>query len=319
MIFIKMIFGFVLLIVGANLLVEGAVKIAQKFKVSTMIISMTIISIGTSMPEFVVACVSSLKGSQIALSNNVGSIITTIAISVGATSLLYTIHLKKSFSKEVIKMLAVQITLLFLLVLGDGLDIIDGFIFLTIFAFYMRYLIKNAKKIVSANNEKDLIISEEDLIEKTDDVIKNSIMSLTLFVVLGIIFTVYGGNYVVDTATQLAKFLNLSEAFIGVTVVALGTTLPELTTALVAARKKEYDIIVGNVVGSGVCNIMLIVGVASIIHPIYFTTTLLFQIGFMMLFGLFFYKLSKQSKIDRADGLALIITYVLFTFISLII
>lgn len=319
MIFVKMIFGFVLLIVGANLLVEGAVKIAQKFKVSTMIISMTIISIGTSMPEFAIACVSSLRGSQIALSNNIGSIITTIAISVGITSLIYTIHLKKSLSKEVIRMLMIQMVLLLLLVAGDGLDFIDGIIFLTIFAFYMRYLIRNAKKIVSPASEKDLIKNEEEFIEKTDLVIKNSVISLSLFVVLGIIFTVYGGNYVVDGATQIARILNLSEAFIGVTVVALGTTLPELTTALVAAKKKEYDIIVGNVVGSGVSNIMLIVGVAAIIHPIHFTTTLLFQIGFMLMFGLFFYKLSKQDKIDRDDGLALIATYAIFAILSLIV
>lgn len=319
MIFIKMILGFVLLIVGANLLVEGAVKIAQKFKVSTMIISMTIISIGTSMPELAIACVSSFRGSQIALSNNIGSIISTIAISVGITSLLFTIKLKKSLSKEVIRMLIIQMALLLLLVAGDGLDVIDGAIFLTIFAFYMRHLIKNAKKIVSPNNEKDLINTEEEFIEQTDVVIKNSMISLLLFVVIGIIFTVYGGNYVVDGATQIARMLNLSEAFIGVTVVALGTTLPELTTALIAAKKKEYDIIVGNVVGSGVSNIMLIVGVAAIIHPIHFTTTLLFQIGFMLLFGLFFYKLSKQDKIDREDGLALIATYVIFAILSLII
>lgn len=319
MIFIKMILGFVLLIVGANLLVEGAVKIAQKFKVSTMIISMTIISIGTSMPEFAIACVSSFRGSQIALSNNIGSIISTIALSLGVTSLLFTIKLKKSLSKEIIKMLITQIVLLLLLVAGDGLDVIDGIIFLTIFAFYMRYLIKNAKKIVSPNNEEDLINTQEELIEQTDVVIKNSMISLLLFVVLGIIFTVYGGNYVVDGATQIARMLNLSEAFIGATIVAFGTTLPELTTALIAAKKKEYDIIVGNVVGSGVSNIMLIVGVAAIVHPIHFTTTLLFQIGFMLLFGLFFYKLSKQDKIDREDGLALMATYVIFAILSLVI
>jgi cation:H+ antiporter len=298
------------------MLVEGSVKIAQKYKISTMIISMTIISIGTSMPEFAIACVASLKGSQITLSNNIGSIISTIAISVGVTAFLYTIHLKRSIFKEVIRMIAMQMVMLLLLIVGNGLDIIDGIIFLIIFIYYMKHMIKNAKNIVNIDNEKDLINTEEKLINETEKVIEKSVITLSIFIVIGLILVVYGGNYVVNSAVQIAKFLNLSEAFIGVTVVALGTTLPELTTALIAARKKEYDIILGNVVGSGVSNIMLIVGVAAVIHPIHFTYTLLFQTGCMLLFGLFFLKISNQDKIDRDDGLALLGTYALFVIIS---
>jgi cation:H+ antiporter len=314
-----MIIGLAMLIIGANLLVEGSIKIAKKFKISTIIISMTIISIGTSMPEFAIACVSSAKGSQIALSNNIGSIISTIAISVGITSLLYTIHLKKNISREVVKMILIQMVLLLLLVIGDGLNIMDGIVFLVIFAFYMRHLIKKSKKIVSERNEEKLIEEKENFIKEADDIKQMSIFTACTFIVLGLILVIYGSNFVVDAATQIARYLSLSEAFIGVTVVALGTTLPELSTALVAGKKKEFDIIIGNVIGSGVSNIMLIVGVASIIHPIHYTNTLLFQIGFMILFGLIFYTLSTQEKIERDDGLVLLSMYIIFVTLSSII
>ncbi len=319
MIFIMMIIGLAMLIIGANLLVEGSIKIAKKFKISTIIISMTIISIGTSMPEFAIACVSSSKGSQIALSNNIGSIISTIAISVGITSLLYTIHLKKNISREVVKMILIQMVLLLLLVIGDGLNIMDGIIFLVIFAFYMRHLIKKSKKIISERDEEKLIEEKENFIKEAEDIKQMSIFTACTFIVVGLILVIYGSNFVVDAATQIARYLSLSEAFIGVTVVALGTTLPELSTALVAGKKKEFDIIIGNVIGSGVSNIMLIVGVASIIHPIHYTNTLLFQIGFMILFGLIFYTLSTQEKIERDDGLVLLSMYIIFVTLSSII
>jgi cation:H+ antiporter len=318
MIIFKLVFGFIMLIAGANLLVEGAVKVAQKFKVSTMIISMTIISIGTSMPELVIAAMSSIRGSQIALSNNIGSIISTIAISIGITAMCFTMPIKKDISKEIMRMLVLQVVLLLLLVAGNGLDRIDGIIFLTIFFFYMKHLIRNAKKVVSEDSERYIIDQEEKLLNETEIVIKNSIISLALFIIIGIILVGYGGDSVVDAATAIAKSLNLSEAFIGVTLVAFGTTLPEVSTALVAARKREHEIAIGNVLGSGVSNILLNVGVAALLNPIAFTYTLLYQIGFMLLFGLFFYKLTKQERISRSDGLFLVVMYILFAITSFV-
>ncbi len=314
--YILLVFGFVMLIVGANLLVEGSVKIAGKFKISTMVISMTIISIGTSMPEFAIACVSSLKGSQIALSNNIGSVISTISISVGITALFYTIYIKKSISKEILRMIVMQLILLVLFVIGGGLSVVDGFIFLIIFVFYMKHIIVNAKKIVTMPNEEDLIKEEEKFIKGAENIIQNSVITLTLFIITGLIFIIHGSNFVVDAATTIAHYFSLSEAFIGVTIVALGTTLPEITTALVAAKKKEYDIIIGNVVGSGVSNVMLIVGVASIINPIHYTHTLLFQILVMLLFGLIMYKFSINEKINKKSSVVLIALYVIFVVVS---
>lgn len=318
MTFVTLLIGFLMLVFGANILVEGVVKIAKRFKISTMIISMTILAIGTSTPELAIACISSLKHNQITLSNNIGSNISTIAMSVGLTSIFYTIYIKKSVYKEIMTMLAVQILLLVLLLIGGTLDFIDGIIFLVLFVIYMVHLIKKATKLVSLKNEEDVIKTETELIEETSNLLKNNLITLIIFIVVGTALVVLGGNIVVDSATKVADYFGLSEAFIGVTVVALGTTLPELSTAFVAARRKEYDIIIGNVLGSGVSNILLIVGTAATIHPIYYTNMLLFQLGFMLFFGLLMYVVSLNGSVDRKEGITLVSTYLLFIISALI-
>lgn len=319
MVAINLIIGFMMLVFGANFLVEGTVKLAKRFKLSTMMISMTIISIGTSMPELAIACISSFKGSQITLSNNIGSNISTIAISLGFTSIFYMVYIKKDVSKDIIKMLLIQIIVVALLLIGNKLDYIDGLIFLGMFLIYMRHLIKNAKKIVDIKHEKDIIKQEQEMFEKADVLIRNSIITVIIFILIGFVLLTFGGNMVVDAAIIIAKIFDLPEQFIAVTIVAFGTTLPELSTAIVAAKKGEYDIIIGNLVGSGVSNILLIVGIAALIHPIYYTDVLLFQLGSMLLFGLMMYVLSKKGKVERSDGFTLIITYILFVFMSLFI
>ncbi len=318
MTFINILIGFVMLILGSNLLVEGSVNISKKLKISTMMISMTIISIGTSMPELSIAIISSIDGNQITLSNNIGSNISTIAISLGISALLYTIYAKKSIEKEIIFMILVQLLLLGLLIIGGSLNRLDGVILLLVFIGYMIHMRKSAKKIVKEKNEVDLINEEQKYIEDANNVIRNSVITSILFIIIGLLFVVYGGNFVVNSAVEIANYFNLSEAFIGVTIVALGTTLPELSTAIVAARKKEYDIILGNVVGSGVSNFALIVGLASFIHPIHYTNTLLFQLGSLLAIDLLFYKFIADKKISKTDGLFLILSYLLFAIVSLL-
>lgn len=313
-----LILGFVLLIIGANLLVESTVKVAKKFKISTMIISMTIIAIGTSIPELAVACFSATKGSQIALSNNIGSIVSNVGLGLGFTALICTIDIRKTIKAEVIKMLIVQLCLILFLIQGGNLDLTDGIIFLIAFIIYMVSIIRKARKIVSIEDEKDIIKEEIELIDKTEKAINNSVITLSIFIVIGIAFVALGGNLVVDAATQLARLFGLSEAFIGATIVAIGTNLPELVTAIIASRKKEFDIIIGNIIGSGVTNILLIIGIASIIHPIQYTNILLFQSGFMLLFGLLMYVIAKKQKAERLDGVTLILTYILFVVSSFI-
>lgn len=203
-----------------------------------MMISMTIISIvQTSMPELAIACISSFKGSQITLSNNIGSNISTIAISLGFTSIFYMVYIKKDVSKDIIKMLLIQIIVVALLLIGNKLDYIDGLIFLGMFLIYMRHLIKNAKKIVDIKHEKDIIKQEQEMFEKADVLIRNSIITVIIFILIGFVLLTFGGNMVVDAAIIIAKIFDLPEQFIAVTIVAFGTTLPELPTAIVAAKK----------------------------------------------------------------------------------
>ncbi len=317
--FFSLIIGFVLLILGANLLVEGSVKVAKRFNISTMIISMTIIAIGTSIPELVIGCISSLKQNQITLSNNIGSIISTMTVSLGVSSFLFPVIIKKNVGSEVLKMMAVQVFLLITLIIGGKLSNIDGIIFVILFFIYLIYLIKKAKKIVSVKDEKDLIKEDLKYINEVEKVIPNSLITVSIFITLGIVFTVFGGNMVVDSATLIASSFGLSEALIGSTVVAFGTTLPELTTAIVAGRRKEYDIITGNIVGSGVSNILLIVGIASIIHPIQFTYLLMYQIFIMLCIGSFIYFLSKKGKIEKSKSIMLLLLYVTFVAMTFII
>lgn len=318
MIFLTILLGFVMLVIGSNLLVEGSVNISKRLKISTMMISMTIISIGTSMPELSIAVISSLEGTQITLSNNIGSNISTVAISVGLSAFLYTIYVKKSIEKEVLFMMGVQLFLLILLITGFSLNRFDGILLILLFIGYMVHLRKNAKKIVKPKNEEDLINVEQKYIEEANSVIKNSLFTSIAFVLIGLVFVVYGGNFVVDSAVEIANYFNLSEAFIGVTIVAFGTTLPELSTSLVAVKKKEYDIILGNVVGSGVSNFALIVGIASIIHPIHYTNTLLFQIGSLLAIDLLFYLFIRKKVITKTDGLMLMLSYIAFAIASLL-
>lgn len=316
MLILKIILGFILLILGANILVEGAVKIAKKIKISTMVISMTIIAIGTSLPEFAIAIVSSIKGNNIALSNNVGGIIANIGLALGLSAAIFSVKIGKFIPKEVLKILILQMILCLFLLTSDYLGKVHGLIFIIAFVFYMLYIIKNAKNIVSIEHEEKLIEDETKFIDKTK-IYNNSIITSIVFIMLGILCITFGGDMVVNSAVDLSRIYGLKEAFIASTIVSFGTTLPEITTGLVAAKKKEHDIIIGNVVGSGISNILLIVGTSVIIKPIEFSSIILFQIGFMMLLTLLVYIFSKRGIASKGDGIILIFTYLLFILSSM--
>lgn len=315
--FFKIIVGFLLLIFGSNILVEGVTKLAKRSKISTMIISMTIISIGTSLPELVIAFISSIEKTQITLSNSVGSVITNIVISLGITALVYPFKIKNEIKNEILKMIGVQIILLIFFVVNGGLSIIDGICFLILFIFYLLYLINKSKKIVTKKDEEDLIKEELKYINKAEKYTKNSVFTIFIFIVLGIIFTILGGDFIVDSSVKIALEFGFSQAFVGAVIISLGTTLPEFTTSLVAAKKKEFDIITGNILGSVIANIFLIIGIASIIHPITFNYTAMFQIIVMIIFSIYMYKISSKENVFKRESITLLLLYILFVIISL--
>ncbi|HOX97070.1 MAG TPA: calcium/sodium antiporter, partial [bacterium] len=257
--------GFPALLKGADLLVDGSVSIAKKFNISNIVIGLTIVAFGTSMPELVVNIMAGLNGNnEIAIGNVLGSNIANIFLILGVAALIYPLSTKQNTVwKEI------PFSLLAILVLGtlvndqfiDGgpisiLSRIDGFILLAFFIIFFYYIIGISKGDKSA--------AEADLKEMAT-------WKSFLYIALGLVGLMFGGKWVVDGAVAIATALNISQSLIGLTIVAVGTSLPELATSAVAAYKKQTDIAIGNVVGSNIFNIFWILGLGSIINPIIFT------------------------------------------------
>lgn len=252
--------GLVLIVKGADWLTDGASSIARRFRVSSLVIGLTIVAFGTSMPEMVVSLFSAIQGkTSMAIGNVVGSnIFNTLAI-MGVTAMICpVICTKQNLHVDIPLSVWVSGLLLLLSLFGGGLAWYDGVILLfgcVAFILYSIYLAKRGRK----DNAKD----EETLGEK-----KMSQWKAILMFIVGIASLVFGGNWMVDGASGIASLLGVSDAIIAVTIVAAGTSFPELMTSVVAARKGDTDMAMGNVVGSNIINILLILGVSSVIAPL---------------------------------------------------
>jgi cation:H+ antiporter len=302
-----MIAGFVLLIKGASFLVDGASSIARKFNVSDLVIGLTVVAFGTSTPELFVNIVASLKGfTDIAIGNILGSNIANILLILGVSSIVYPLSVAKgTVWKEI------PFSLLAALVLGfvandqlidkaglSAITRIDGFVFLSFFTIFIYYSFSIAKEIEGMDSHVPLE--------------SHGISKSTGLVVLGLVSLGLGGKWIVDGAVKLALNLGMSQSLIGLTIVAVGTSLPELATSAMAAYKRNVEIAVGNVVGSNIFNIFFVLGVSSIINPLPFkmkgnvdiTIVLLASI---LLFGFMF--TGKRRSLDRWEGILFLIIY----------
>lgn len=306
--------GIALLIKGADYLVDGASAIAQKFGVSNLVIGLTVVAFGTSAPELAVNILSAVSGNtDIALGNINGSNIANILLVLGATALVARIPVQsRTVIKEIPFMLLAGLVLLFAMMdamIGDGhTDIIsrtDGLMLLSFFAVFLYYLFLSARDVPAATVEKS-----------------NRPFILNLgFTVMGLAGLVLGGKLTVDGATGIATLLGASEALIGLTIVAIGTSLPELVTAIVAARKGKTDLAVGNVVGSNIFNILLVLGLTSAISPIPVSTMNIIDAGVAMLAmlillfaihygnGLF---PDKHKDVSWSEGVFFVLLYIIY-------
>ena len=249
-----LIVGFVILIKGADLFVDGASGIAGNFKISKMLIGLTIVSFGTSAPEFAVSVKSLLSGSgDIVLGNVIGSNILNILLILGCSALVHSLTVKNNTVKKELP-ITMLITCLFAVLLSDSLfdkgmvnqfTRSDGVVLILFFAVFLYYLIKMARNKVEDEKDTNII----------------SMKKAILFTIIGLTGIVLGSNFVVDSASFIAKELGVSERMISLTIIALGTSLPELVTSVTATMKGEYDIAIGNVVGSNIFNIGIVVGV----------------------------------------------------------
>ncbi len=290
--------GFVLLIKGADWFVDGSSGIATKFGIPQLVIGLTIVAMGTSAPEAAVSISAALKGNaDITIGNIVGSNILNILIILGLSSVIVPIAVAPSTIKiETPFMIAITVVML-LLGLDAEISLIDGIIFLVLFGIYLAYLFWMAKK--DKNKDSD------------DESSKNmSVVKAIIFVVIGLVMIVLGSNVTVDAATAIAKAVGLSERFIGLTIVALGTSLPELFTSVTAARKGNADIAIGNIVGSNIFNILFVVGLSALIVPVPFATNFIFDsiiaiaAGVMLLLCCLWTK-----KLKRWAGIAMLVGY----------
>ena len=304
--YILFIIGFFLLIKGADLLVDGSASIAKKLKISSIVIGLTIVAFGTSAPEFIVNIFASVRGnSEIAIGNILGSNIANILLILGISAIIYPITAKKN---TVLK--EIPLSLLAAIVLGlmandliidgasfSGITRIDGFILLSFFIIFLYYTFGITK-------------SDKDIVEEEIKVFSYS--KAVIFIILGLAGLVIGGKWIVDGAIKIAELFNISQSLIGLTIVAIGTSLPELATSAIAAYKKQSDIAIGNVVGSNIFNIFWILGASAIIRPLPFSNSSNGDIAMtifasILLFIVMF--IGKKRVIERWQGVFMVTLY----------
>lgn len=297
-----LVVGFVLLIKGADWFVDGAAGIAEKLGIPQLVIGLTIVAMGTSAPEAAVSISAAFKGAaDITIGNIVGSNILNILIILGISSIITVLAVAKSTVKIEIPYMIVITVLLMVLGLDGTISFVDGVILLAAFILYLVYLFVLAKKDQQVNGPDEDPDPEKGPI---------SISKALLLIVVGLGLIILGSNLAVDGATGLALFFGLSERFIGLTIVALGTSLPELFTSVMAARKGNADIAIGNIVGSNIFNILFVVGISSLIIPIVFDPA--FIIDTLVAVGaavLLWICCLKNQSIGRFSGILMLICY----------
>lgn len=336
--------SFFMLAKGADFFVDGASEVATKLKIPQIIIGLTIVAMGTSAPEAAVSISAAIEGNaSITIGNIVGSNILNILIILGISSAITRLAVGKDTSYVDIPVMFVATIVLLVLGLDGTIGLVDGIIFLIIFVLYLAYLFIIARKRI---NKRELAASLEGAAVQsvpTENIVKTTVTSAEAltdeinetqsavaqdkpsdeqpekrktiwmslgYTVLGLLMIVFGSNFAVDSATYLAEKMGVTDRFIGLTVVALGTSLPELFTSVTAAIKKNADIAIGNIVGSNIFNILFIVGISSLIIPVPFEKKFLIDTGIALAAGVILWIPCLVKKgIGRATGIIMLAAY----------
>ncbi|QCK14714.1 calcium/sodium antiporter [Mangrovivirga cuniculi] len=308
MVYILFVVGFVILVKGADIMVEGASSLAKRYNISDFIIGLTIVSIGTSMPELLVNIMAGIQGkSEIGVGNVLGSNVANILLVLGLSACVNNLPIKKNtlfieipFSLTATLLVGYLANVAIFSNHRNGLmlDFGEGIVLLFFFALFLGYIYNYAR-------------------EKKDNVIEGTITTQPVvksiaFIVIGILGLFFGGKWVVDGAIEISRIFGFSESFIGLTLVALGTSLPELVTSLVAVSKRKTQLAVGNVIGSNIFNLLWILGISSIINPIEFETVnntdvLMIIISSSLL--ILSIIVGKRSVITRYEGVVFLLVY----------
>lgn len=306
---VLLVIGFVLLIKGADFFVDGSSSVAKRLRVPSMIIGLTIVAMGTSLPECAVSVTASISNNNaLAVSNVVGSNIFNLMVVCGVCTLFVPLAvsadtLKKEFPFSIL----CAILLVIFGKVGMLLGRADGIIFLVLFAAYLGWMIKSA---LSARNSA---LSVE-IAEETDEEIKIlPVWQCIVYIIGGAVAIKFGGDFVVNGATTIASSLGLSQNLIGLTIVALGTSLPELVTSIVAAKKDEVDMALGNVIGSNIFNILLVLGISGAISPVIFISENIIDIIILIIMSAVVWAFAWfKKKLVRWHGVVMLASYVVY-------
>ena len=290
---ILLVLGFILLLKGADWFVDGASSIASRFGIPQLIIGLTIVAMGTSLPEAFVSITAALKSNAaITIGNVVGSNILNVGIILGITALIRPLHIQNSTIKYEMPFMILVTLVLILLGINTTISRLDGMIMWLFFLGYLYYIFKMSKNQM-----------EETEIKQTN----------SLFIPLGLVCLMVGSNFAVDAATNIAISLGVSQRFIGLTIVALGTSLPELVTSVTAAKKGNADIAIGNIIGSNIFNILFVVGSSALITPVPFESHFIIDSFVAILIGLVLYLCTKKTRVlDKKAGILLLVTYSIY-------
>ncbi len=309
MTYVLLLVGFVLLIKGADYFVEGASGIARLLRVPPILIGLTIVAFGTSSPEATVSIIAALEGSAgVAVGNVVGSNIFNITLVVGAAAFLYPLRVQSdSIKREIPFTLLASVVLLILMsdvaLQGFGGNMItrgDGLIFLLFFSIFMYYVIDNGLK------------SRKGVVDNSAPM--NIRWGKNIFITLiGLAAIIVGGQFVVDNGTKIAYSLGMSETLVGLTIIAIGTSLPELVTSITAALKKQSEIAIGNIIGSNIFNILFVLGASSVISPLSVSGEVMIDVVFMIILTIVLLVFARTGyKIGKIEGVVLTIAYIVY-------
>ncbi len=314
LVIVFLVIGFGFLMKGADFFVEGSSSIAKRLKVPPIIIGLTIVAMGTSLPETAVSVTASLvNNNELAISNVVGSNIFNLMMVVGVCSILTPILVQKeTVTRDIPFSVACALALVGLGILAVGdrsgmtLGHLDGIIFLVLFAGYILVMIRSAMKARAEGKDIEIEGVEEEI----------GILSWPksiIFIVGGAAAIAFGGDLTVDAASRIAIDLGMSQTLVGLTIVSIGTSLPELVTSVVAARKNEVDMAVGNAVGSNIFNILMVLGIASAINPVALIRENIIDIAILIAFSLivWIYAATKR-RISRKEGISMVCMYLIY-------
>ena len=309
---ILIVIGFFLLIKGADYLVDGAVGIAKKFHIPEMVIGLTIVSIGTSMPELIVSITSAIEGySDMAIGNVVGSNVANLLLILGVAAILRPLILKKE-TRLIDTPICLAVSVIFYFIANYGQDVTrtEGIILIALFVLFIIYTIVMAFKGNEFDKEDETEVKENTEEDKKQPVIKN-----LFHIALGIAALKFGGDLAVNNAVKVAEWFGLSEKIISVTILAIGTSLPELVTTVSAAIKKESDIAIGNILGSNIFNMLLIIGVSALIKPITYNLSYNVDMYIAMIaaFVLFLFAyIPPKNQMSRMNGIVYLLIYIIY-------